>query len=390
MVWGESPNLPTGNSNLTRYLVPHLESLGYSTKLLGFRTTGQAGRRTYHFGPKVKYTYDELPTFNPMRPADHESFRYWMQHTQPDLLFTVGDMNWYEICSHMEIKNWLCYLAVDSAPLNAWREVISKIPYIVSPTQWATDELIKIGTPPIATIRHGIDLRFFPRLSDVERRRMKEKFGLENRVIIGGVGDNASRKNWNVWIDTFRRVKARIPNAMGLLHVQPMGDTPINDIILSAGLQDDIIIAKDPLIPISKIGFEDVWQPYSLMDVLLHVSSAGAWEYPIIEAEASGVPVVAVDYAGMRESALSEYLVQPSGYTWQKGATLWAIPNGEAMARRCIQYLQEPPKDLIELGRKHAEWHSWDKRLVEWTKILNHILPRDLPEAWRKELKQSV
>jgi len=73
---------------------------------------------------------------------------------------------------------------------------------------------------------------------------------------------------------------------------------------------------------------------YRECDLFLSTASAGAPELPILEARASGTPVVAVDTSCFREVA--DYVVPPRGGIWTSETMRHELPDAAAMAEAII------------------------------------------------------
>ena len=355
-------------------------------RLASFRASGQAGFVTHHFGRGVSYKYHIYPSFNPLENANGQSFIHWLRRLNPDFVFTPGDLNWFKPCIDAELDNWLAYLAIDSSPLSAWEEDLKRIPYIVTPTKWAFKELLKMGIRPLGVIEHGIDLRFFPFLNRSQKAKMKKKMGFDSdTVIIGGIGLNQFRKRWDLWINIFREISDSIPGVKGLLHVPIHGEFPIADLLYSSGIKEKVMMPIRDVTPITKVPFKDLWKSYALMDILIHPSGCGAFEYPIMEAQASGVKVVCNDYAGMSETAIDEYKVKPEKFNWSPGATLHAEADVRGFSSRANEFILMGDDDSLERrGRERAELHDWSKVNPKWVSLFDKLIGH-LPEKTQRE-----
>lgn len=142
----------------------------------------------------------------------------------------------------------------------------------------------------VTTIHNGID-------TDANRPRPKQraaaraKFGLgENRFVIGGLGRLTFQKNFALFLDVAAAITARHPQA--------------EFVIAGTGPDDSALRtqAKNLGIAVKFTGYvADPSELWPALDCFLLTSRYEGLPMAILEAMASGVPIVASDLDGMRE-----------------------------------------------------------------------------------------
>jgi glycosyltransferase involved in cell wall biosynthesis len=162
---------------------------------------------------------------------------------------------------------------------------------IVAVSNATADELIELRLArreQIAVIPSGIDIdRFRNAPSREEARRA---FGIPiDGLVVGWVGRHFPQKRPDLVLRVARRVVRQVPEA----HLLMVGDGPsFGEALASTAHEERIHV----------VGFrEDVETAYAAMDVFL---LASAWEglpRTVLEAGATGVPVVATDVSGVSE-----------------------------------------------------------------------------------------
>jgi glycosyltransferase involved in cell wall biosynthesis len=101
------------------------------------------------------------------------------------------------------------------------------------------------------------------------------------------------------------------------------------------------------------------------VSVLVNPGVREGWGLNVIEANALGVPCVAYDVAGLRDSVKDGL----TGLLAESG-------NVEALAKATIRVLQDATlrRRLSENGLKYAKEFSWDKTAKEFMKVLERII----------------
>lgn len=219
---------------------------------------------------------------------------------------------------------------------------------IISQNQEDIDFVMKkkvINPKKIKLLKYGIDVERFnaSHFSQDFILRKKRIFGIEDKKIIGMVGRFLEEKGYLNLFEAFQLVKSKIPDAV-LLLVAPKDsgkvDTLDKSIIHKYGIENDVIL----------FGYEseitDMETIYPLMDVFVLPSFREGFPYSIMEASASGRPIVATDIRGCREAV-------------EDGTTGILVPlNDYKTLAEALIYLLNNPQKAKEMGyngRKKAE-----------------------------------
>ncbi len=121
---------------------------------------------------------------------------------------------------------------------------------------------------------------------------------------------------------------------------------------------------------------------YGAADVFFHLSEGGGFEIPVLEAMASGVPVIATDFLCMKELVQDRgWLIPPiregkavSKYFTPLDATQ-CIANEEKAADALEDAYQHPEKraKFAELGRQHALNFDWKIVNEKWIELFENF-----------------
>lgn len=124
-------------------------------------------------------------------------------------------------------------------------------------------------------------------------------------------------------------------------------------------------------------------QMYNLLDVFVSPTKADAFNMPVLEAMACGVPAITTDFGGMSDyinNGKNGYLVNGE-LTFATDANpfyegvLWAIPYQKEIQEK-MRYLFDNPKELKKMSKnaiKTAKLWTWDNSAKKAIKALKEL-----------------
>ena len=205
-------------------------------------------------------------------------------------------------------------------------------------------------------VAKGIDkakIRFYPRGIDIEHFHPSRRNGFfqnrftisEKDLILLYVGRVSKEKNLPVLVDTFRKLTA-VRNGLRLVVV---GDGPYR-----AEMQQ----ALEGL-PVTFTGFlegEDLAQAYASSDIFIFPSTTDTFGNVVLEAQASGLPVIVTDKGGPKENLIPDI-------------TGFVVPANNADAlTETVSLLTDDPDRLQKMkqnARKYMENRSLESAYLE-------------------------
>lgn len=129
------------------------------------------------------------------------------------------------------------------------------------------------------TVLNAISLEHY-RFDFEARNKIRKKYGLENRLVIGNVAKMRYQKNHDFLIDVFFEIRKRAANAvLMLIGVGPL-ETEIRKKIEMLGIQDSVLFLGEK---------KDVEKYYSAMDLFVLPSRYEGLGLVFLEAQTSGL-----------------------------------------------------------------------------------------------------
>jgi glycosyltransferase involved in cell wall biosynthesis len=230
------------------------------------------------------------------------------------------------------------------------------------PTDQLRSELVREGLERLTVVGRGIDThRFQPGRRDTALRRQWTTDA--NTLLVGYVGRLAAEKNLEAVAEAFAGIRAARPGTRLVV----VGDGPARG-ELAARCPDAIFVG-------SKHG-DELAAHHASVDLLLFPSRTETFGNVAVEAMASGVPVVAFDYAA-------------AGQLIKTGVNGWLAPLAEpqryaAIAARAIR----DHKELAAIGqqaRATVMALNWDAIATQVESLWRTLLSPDRPLSVRHQ-----
>lgn len=258
--------------------------------------------------------------------------------------------------NHTALKEFLNYSPIKSAWFNTallayvnW--YYEQCAIVTAPSKSVFDEMVALGFKGAHTevTPNPIDIMTFRPSTD--RTALKKKFGLSDATVIHA-GRLSDERSPEVLIKALALIKKNIPRAMLVFAGKGSSEQKLRALAGSLGVADSVKF----------LGFLDqatLNEAYNASEVFAIASTADTQSMVMMQAMASGIPVV-----GVRARGIPEYVNDKNGFL--------VAPNDEhAMAER-IGFLLNHPADAKTLGagaRTYAERFSEDAIAARWEKI---------------------
>jgi glycosyltransferase involved in cell wall biosynthesis len=209
------------------------------------------------------------------------------------------------------------------------------------PSRSTAEELARKGIPKEK-------IRFYPRGTDIRRFHPSKRNGFfKNRFHIAGntvkllyVGRVSREKNLPDLVDTYKKLIDRDPG----FHLIVVGNGPYLE-EMKAALEG---------LPVTFTGFlegDDLAQAYASSDIFIFPSTTDTFGNVVLEAQASGLPVIVTDHGGPRENMIH-------------GRTGFVVPAGQpdSVIEALITLTENPAlrHQMKGNARKHMEDRSFE------------------------------
>lgn len=172
-----------------------------------------------------------------------------------------------------------------------------KSDYVTMPTQMAIDDLIlkreKNFKVPVEAVSNGVDLSAFKPGKAADS--IYEKYQIpKDRPIVLYVGRVDPEKQINIVIDAFKEVLKTVPDAFFVI---------TGDGVAKAGLEKQVSELKisDSVRFLGRVMPPELYEIYKVGDVFATASEIETQGIVLIEAAATGLPLVAVDKGAVKE-----------------------------------------------------------------------------------------
>lgn len=236
------------------------------------------------------------------------------------------------------------------------------VPYFYRHTPFAVvsksthKELVDKGiTSDIHFLPNGVDIKKYPWLHQKEDRPM-----------IGYLGRLKKYKKVDHLIRALPDVFATVPNALCVIIGEGDYKTSLIKLVNQLGLRDRVHFT-------GHVSHKEKVQWLNRLWVAVNTSPKEGWGLTVIESNACGVPVIAADSPGLRDSVVHN-----------KTGFLYPFGDLEALTRDVIDILNDPDKrnHLAEQSRRWAESFQWDASAAD---ALNIIIKYTKKTALRRK-----
>lgn len=311
--------------------------------------------------PKINYEYEILQGYPLRLKRRKDTITFWLNYSVGKALKNSGCKmvmisGWETLACFS--AGWFCYrtgkpymiFSSSTKFEKSWRRALTRplvsrfvknaVSYVVCGKQ-AKDYLVSLGAMPerIFSIVNGVDNVFFfknSRLSNEEKKTLKDSLGLPSGPIVLFVGQLIKRKGILILLEAFRLLKKS-------------GVTVSLFIVGTGQLEKDVKEFADKYSDNSicltgHVEMKDLPKYYGIADIFILPSLEEVWGYVVNEAMASGLPVIVSDVVGAADEIVDD------------GKTGIIVPAGSAKALAdAIRRLIDDEKLRISMGSQSLQ-----------------------------------
>ena len=235
----------------------------------------------------------------------------------------------------------------------------SKSDFVTMPTKKAIYNLLdgREFTVPVAAVSNGVDLsNFKPGKVKVD---FYKKYNIPtDRPIVLYVGRVDPEKNVGMVVETFSEVVKKVPEAMLVIVGDGVDKARLEEKAVKLGLTESARFLGRVVAP-------DLYEIYKIGNVFVTASEIETQGIVLIEAAASGLPLIAVDAGAVSEVCVND----ENGFLCRPGDV-----SGIALA---IEKILSDPKLREKFSKnslKIASEHDFEKTLDKFINIYNRVL----------------
>lgn len=358
----------SGYLNIITPLCNGLTKLGHEIKAIGLMYQGQP-----HNNP---FTIIPARDFRDVSAMINNLNILW----QPECLIVAMDIPIQEMIlkdtKRLGVKQ-IAITPLESDPLIfSWANTLSNAEKIFFISQHATDEAHKAGLDDAEHMVVGIDTVSWRLPVDGEREQIRKTFNIpEDVFVILTVADNQERKNLSKSFEIVGNLKKTGVNLRYILVTREHQQVgwKLRDLAMTYGISSELMIFERGL------AFVDLWMLYALSDAFLLTSKAEGLGMPVLEAMATGLPVVA-----NRTGALPELIGNNErGYLvdyeyvyvdpWGNSNRYFANAESGVAALRAIINDPLEAKNRADAARKYVESREWQPSVLQLEKAVEAL-----------------
>lgn len=363
--------LGSGYGQQAGILAKQLALLGIKPAISGF--CGITGARIAHEG---------IPHFPAgFNPYGLDVIRGHAAEWDADLVITVMDAMVLEpqIMADLGAVHWM---PVDCAPLSVLDRIRLResgcTPIAIS--RFGRDQLSEAGFAPFF-VPHGIDTELF---SPGDGNAARDRLGIPRDAFVVGINaanNDRERKAFPEQMAAFALFRQAHPDALLLMHSLAAGPgTDLNMVAGLLGIRDAIRWSDRHKYTTGGFTPADMAAWYQVMrgdggGVFSGATYAEGFGLPLLEAQASGIPVVATDHSAMTENCGAGWLVQGEPWLHREHQAWWAKPRVSEIAETYeAAWGARGDEALADKARSFALAFDYRALVPEWERVLGAIM----------------
>jgi glycosyltransferase involved in cell wall biosynthesis len=234
---------------------------------------------------------------------------------------------------------------------------------LIAMSRFGQDRFTEAGFPSFY-VPHGVDFGVFKPAGD--KAGLREACGLAADAFVVGVNaanNDAIRKAPSEMLLAFAKFSGKHPDAILSLHtgVHQDGGQDLECIAENLGITDRVRVVDQYRYASGLVSSEDLADWYGCVDVLLAATFGEGFGIPIVEARASGVPVVTTKCSSMEELNGDGLGFEVDGEPFWNGVHRgwWIRPSVSGMVAALEEaYEQRGRVDGVKLRESVAQYEA--------------------------------
>lgn len=227
-----------------------------------------------------------------------------------------------------------------------------------------------------------IDPRVYYPLPPTEKDRLKAKYGLTGKFVVGLVARNQGRKMLDRTFKTFKLICAKYPDMVLFMHTDPLDAAqvfPMYEMTKRMGLENRVIFSG--MRYYNNHEYREMNEIYNVMDIFFLSTSGEGFGIPIIEAMSCEIPCVVTDYTTTQELLIDNGVCGEAVPLSAELTGSWmverAIMDDQEAANRIEKLYKDPElrKQYGKVGRqKVLDHYDCEKAIITWDKLFTDLV----------------
>jgi len=378
--------VPTGFGRIGAAIYKHLASKGYNVYAACIQYDGLLPPRTgVPFAAALQG-----------KPFEGALTGVWAAF-QPDLILSLQDFPYHINLRHGSGVDWsttghVALTPVDGVPIyKNWLDEVPNFDALMTISEFGVEAFRKAGhqatlCPP------GVDASEFYPLPDDVRATLREKVGLPaDAFVVGMMAMNQGRKDFPSMVAGFAEAFRDVPEARLYLDcdkMSPAGWDMQSQLMDFVMLDHGRVLFREDALKAGVVGLNE---RYNLLDLHAVIAHREGFGLPHIEAMATGIPSVAIDYCSGPEiigidkrGALIKATPGMPG-TWG-GAVNYRVDVPD-LAKQ-LRYLYDHPAERKARGAAALAWvkteRTWERAMQNVDAVLDRVFEKRGADMARK------
>jgi glycosyltransferase involved in cell wall biosynthesis len=321
---------------------------------------------------------------------------------QPDLILSLQDFPYHEGLRHAAAIDWsttahVVITPVDGVPIaQNWVRLVDQFDGFMTISEFGVEAFRNEGKRAVLC-PPGVDMTTFKRLSDDERAALRAKLGIPpDAFVVGVMAMNQGRKGFPTMLEGFAQAFKDVPGARLLLDCDKVSiagwDLP-QHIISRVDIDPAKVLFREDAM---RAGVLDLNDRYNLLDAHMVLAHREGFGLPHVEAMATGIPSVALDYCSGREIIGDDargVLIKAHksemgtwGGAWDYNADM------EHLAER-LRWLYDHPAERAAMGARalaFAKTRTWDKATTAVLDVVAAALDKRKDDIAKRKARQPL
>ena len=386
ILWlSDSPLTVTGYATITWNILNRLAEQGHTCYAIGHNYMGQTIPRglVLEDGTEMKFTILGGST----KPYAQDILTKYIKKYKPDvfgiLLDTFMTFPWLLSLDFAPAKT-LFYFPSDGGgalPLGC-EQILQKMNKAVAMAKFGQRQCKSVHNLLTDYIPHAIDTKNYYPLPPEERKKIRQKWGIDDKFVVGVVARNQGRKMLDRTIKSFAMFAKDHQDAILFMHTDPTdvaSPFDLQRLIIRYNLQNRIVFTGMQFF--HGFTYKDMNEVYNAMDVFYLTTSGEGFGIPTIEAMACKVPPIVTDYTTTQELLIEDGVC---GIPVPISAELtgsWNVERGimdDKAGCEALKKLYDDSqlrKELGEEGKKKVDkLYNWEKVGRDWDTLIKKMV----------------